>query len=341
MIFMVIKRFVMPIIAFLVTFVVIFSLFSGVFERVTSVVAPTSAELIAPEKEDFGVPQKWLDRYNVTLENFIDAKNDIDHDGLTLVEEYEYHTDPTNADTDGDGYADGTEVNNGYSPSGEGLMDTNNNDISDKWEKDNMGKLIADKFDDSDNDGLTYYDEYLYGTNPKKSDTDNDGYNDGDEVHNGYDPIAPGEARPEVTIAINKIDVEVPVVLSKSADEKMLQKDLERGVIHYPNMAMPGQRGNMYIAGHSSNYVWSRGAYDYAFKRLNDLADGDEIMVTTKFYNGKKIEYKYIVSLKEEVASDDGRIFANTQSQELTLTTCWPLGTNARRIMVKAQLAEM
>ena len=104
---------------------------------------------------------------------------------------------------------------------------------------------------------------------------------------------------------------------------------------------MPGQRGNMYIAGHSSNYVWSKGAYDYAFKQLNDLTDGDEIVVTLKLYNGKKIEYKYVVSLKEEVAPDDGRIFASTQAQELTLTTCWPLGTNLRRLMIKAQLEEI
>ncbi len=335
------KQFLMPTIAFFVTFVIIFSLFSGVFGQITSIVSPTSAEPVTSVKEDFGVPDEWLAKYNVKLENFIDAKSDIDHDGLTLVQEYKYHTDPTNADTDNDGYADGTEVNNGYSPSGPGLMDTNNNDIPDKWEKDNMGKLVEDKFDDSDNDGLTYYDEYLFGTNPTKPDTDNDGYNDGAEVHNGYDPIAPGEARPEVMIAINKINVEVPVVLSKSTDEKALQKDLEHGVIRYPKMAMPGQRGNMYIAGHSSNYIWSKGAYDYAFKKLNDLVEGDEIIITTKFYNGKKIEYKYIVSLKEEVASDDARIFANTQAQELTLTTCWPLGTNLRRLMIKAQLEEI
>ena len=335
------KKFLMPTIAFFVTFVIVFSLFAGVFGRVGALFAP-SPEVDAEDRvEDFGVPDEWLVKYNVKLENFIDAKSDIDHDGLTLVQEYEYHTDPTNADTDNDGYADGTEVNNGYSPSGPGLMDTNNNDIPDKWEKDNMGKLVEDKFDDSDNDGLTYYDEYLFGTNPRKSDTDNDGYNDGTEVHNGYDPVAPGEARPEVTIAINKINVEVPVVLSKSTDEKVLQKDLEHGVIHYPKMAMPGQRGNMYIAGHSSNYAWSKGAYNYAFKKLNDLVEGDEIVVTTKFYNGKKIEYKYIVSLKEEVAPDDARIFANTQAPELTLTTCWPLGTNLRRLMIKAQLEEI
>ncbi len=330
----------MPTIAFFVTFAIIFSLFSGILGRVGSVVRPTSAELNVVEKEDFGVPQKWLDRYGVTLDNFIDAKSDIDNDGLTLVEEYKYHTDPTKADTDNDGYNDGTEVNNGYSPSGPGLMDTNNNDIPDKWEKDNMGKLVADKFDDSDHDGLSYYDEYLFGTDPKKADTDNDGYNDGTEVHNGYEPAIPGEVRPEVTIAINKINVEVPVVLSKSKDEKKIQEDLNQGVIHYPKTAMPGQRGNMYIAGHSSNYVWSKGAYNYAFKRLNDLVEGDEIMITVKFHNGKKIKYRYKVFIKEEVAPDDNRIFAKTQASELTLTTCWPLGTNLRRLMIKAQLED-
>jgi LPXTG-site transpeptidase (sortase) family protein len=216
-------------------------------------------------------------------------------------------------------------------------MDTNENNIPDKWEKDKMGRLIDDTFDDSDNDELSYYDEYLYGTDPKNPDTDGDGYKDGVEVHNGYEPAVPGEARPKMTLSINKINVDVPVVLSKSTEESVLQKDLNNGVIHYPHTAMPGQRGNMYIAGHSSNYVWSKGAYNYAFKQLNNLVEGDEIVATVKFSNGKEFEYKYNVVLKEEVAPDDSRIFADTQSQILTLTTCWPLGTSARRLMIKAE----
>ncbi|MEA3322715.1 MAG: sortase [Patescibacteria group bacterium] len=334
------KRFIMPTIAFFVTFVLVFSLFSGVFERVTYFFMPSPKIEKNEEKEDFGVPDVWLAQYDVILESFIDAKADIDNDGLTLVEEYEYHTDPTNPDTDADGYADGTEVNNGYSPTGEGIMDTNKNEIPDKWEKEIAGGLVDDVFDDFDNDGLTYYDEYIQGTDPKKKDTDGDGYSDGDEVHNGYEPASPGETRPQVTLAIDKINIDVPVILSNSADEAALQEDLNNGVIHYPGMAMPGQRGNVYIAGHSSNYVWSKGAYNYAFRQLNDLVVNDVIVIKTKMSTGKEIEYKYIITLKEEVSPDDGRIFADTQSQELTLTTCWPLGTNARRIMVKAQLDE-
>ncbi len=336
------KKFIMPTIAFFVTFAIVFSLFGGLFSRVTQTIMPVTTEnLPQKDEDDFGVPSEWLSKYNVTLDNFIDAELDIDNDGLTLLQEYEYHTDPTKSDTDGDGYADGTEVANGYSPSGEGLMDTNKNDIPDKWEKDNIGTLVSDKFDDADGDGLGIYDEYIFDTNPQKADSDSDGYNDGDEINNGYDPSAPGDVRPSVIVEIDKINVEVPVVLSNDATEASLQEDLNNGVVHYPGMAMPGQRGNMYIAGHSSNYVWSKGAYNNVFKNLNDLTNGDEIIIRIKQQNGNEMKYKYVISLKEEVAPDDSRIFANTQSQELTLTTCWPLGTNARRIMVKAQLEEV
>jgi len=335
------KQYIMTIGAFIMTFVIIFVIFSGVIERI-AYIFPSAPDTVAVEDgTGFGVPDEWLKKHNVILSNFIDAKRDIDHDGLTILQEYEYHTDPNNPDTDGDGYADGIEVNNGYSPSGTGLMDTNSNNIPDKWEIENVGKTVLDEFDDSDNDGLTLQEEYLFGTNPQKADTDGDGYNDGTEIKNGYDPTAPGEVRPYVSIAINAIDVDVPVVLSMDASENALQKDLEHGVIHYPKMAMPGQRGNVYIAGHSSNYVWSKGSYNYAFKRLNNLENGDVAVITTKLNNGKKIQYKYIITLKEEVAPDDARIFADTQSQELTLTTCWPLGTNVRRLMIKAHREEV
>jgi lipoprotein-anchoring transpeptidase ErfK/SrfK len=42
---------------------------------------------------------------------------DTDHDGLSDYDEiYIYHTNPNNPDTDGDGFTDGAEVNNGFDP---------------------------------------------------------------------------------------------------------------------------------------------------------------------------------------------------------------------------------
>lgn len=45
-----------------------------------------------------------------------DVFHDRDQDGLTDEEEYMYGTDINNADTDGDGYRDGVEVESGYDP---------------------------------------------------------------------------------------------------------------------------------------------------------------------------------------------------------------------------------
>ncbi|MBN2884574.1 hypothetical protein JXE04_01470 [Patescibacteria group bacterium] len=48
---------------------------------------------------------------------------DSDFDGLSDYEEVRvYYTNPLNADTDGDGYTDGSEIQNGYNPNGEGIL---------------------------------------------------------------------------------------------------------------------------------------------------------------------------------------------------------------------------
>lgn len=50
-------------------------------------------------------------------------------------------------------------------------------------------KLAAMKEADTDNDGLSDYDEtYLYGTSPYLADTDSDGFSDKDEISSGNDP---------------------------------------------------------------------------------------------------------------------------------------------------------
>jgi len=57
-------------------------------------------------------------------ENFVTVL-DTDNDGLTDADEVNiYQTDPFNSDTDGDGFSDGDEVSAGYSPVGEGVLET-------------------------------------------------------------------------------------------------------------------------------------------------------------------------------------------------------------------------
>ncbi len=107
----------------------------------------------------------------------IDPNSDEDHDGLTYRQETQlYHSNPNKWDTDGDGWGDGQEVWNGYSPL--------------------AGNGARMKNFDSDKDGLTDEQETtVYHSNPSKADTDNDGYTDGLEVKNGYSPIVANAVR--------------------------------------------------------------------------------------------------------------------------------------------------
>ena len=60
---------------------------------------------------------------------------DFDQDGLTEEEELNiYNADPYNPDTDGDGYEDGAEVDAGYNPLGEGLLEIDNSfSLNNSW----------------------------------------------------------------------------------------------------------------------------------------------------------------------------------------------------------------
>ncbi len=191
---------------------------------------------------------------------------------------------------------------------------------------------------DPDKDGLPNYLEYVYLTNPNVSDTDGDGYSDQQEVANGYDPDAKGNPKVAVQVLIDKLGIQAPMVWSASEDEKSMLKDLESGISHYPGTGVPGQNGNMIISGHSSNYIWAKGDFNHIFKDLNNLEKGDTVTVKTIQENGRVILYRYKITGKYVDAPDDPRIFEDSEKPMLTLSTCWPLGTNLKRLVMKAEI---
>jgi LPXTG-site transpeptidase (sortase) family protein len=209
-----------------------------------------------------------------------------------------------------------------------------------KWAKDNKlsGKNVYDG--DADADGLANYLEFMHGTDPNKADTDGDTFTDKQEIANGYDPAAPGDAKPLVFVKIEKIGVDVPMIWSQSEDQQQALEDLKNGLSHFPKSAAPGEKGNTIISGHSSNYVWAKGDFNYVFKQLNNLEKGDIVNIKTIQKNGKIIYFKYVIGEKFVTTPDDERIFVETENPTLTLSTCWPLGTNLKRLIVKGELVK-
>ncbi len=314
------------------------SLTYGSFENSEN--AEIDLALSKVEARYFGLDPFWLKRYGIVVEKESDVLADTDNDGLTLRDEYRYLTDPTDADTDDDNYSDGQEVKKGYSPLGAGRLDMDADGLLDPWEEANgLSVKESDATADPDQDGLTNEKEFTHGTKPLEADTDADGYTDGQEVRNGYDPAAPGAAKPEVKIMIKALNVSAPIVLSDSVSDKALLEDLTRGVVRYPTTAFAGQDGNMVLSGHSSNYSWIKSDYNYVFRSIGKLKKGDEIVIRVTQGNGKALDYTYRMKSHAVVAPDDPQIFNPSSLPTLTLVTCWPLGTQLKRYIVTAELA--
>ena len=96
---------------------------------------------------------------------------DEDGDGLNAMEEGLLGTSDQLIDSDGDTISDVTEFRENLNPVTAGSSD--GDPIPDDWEVHWLGNTGMGRDADPDDDGLTNYDEYLYGTNPLVSDADN------------------------------------------------------------------------------------------------------------------------------------------------------------------------
>jgi sortase A len=123
--------------------------------------------------------------------------------------------------------------------------------------------------------------------------------------------------------------IRIPKIgLEKAVVEGVGVAALKQGPGHYPTTPMPGQPGNAAIAGH-------RTTYGAPFFRLDELADGDLIQVTTR-----QGEFTYSVRDQHVVKPSQNEVLAASDENLLTLTTCNPRYSAAQRLVVVAELTD-
>jgi LPXTG-site transpeptidase (sortase) family protein len=72
------------------------------------------------------------------------------------------------------------------------------------------------------------------------------------------------------------------------------------------------------------------------FALLDNVTFNDEIFV---YYNQKK--YRYVVREKNVITPGDVSVLErNKKKSEITLMTCWPIGTTLNRLIVTGELIE-
>ena len=124
-------------------------------------------------------------------------------------------------------------------------------------------------------------------------------------------------------LEIPKLGVDVVVVEGTSLAA------LRAGAGHYPSTPLPGEAGNVAIAGH-------RTTYGRPFNRLDELTPGDRVILTTPL-----ARHVYEITAQPSVVepTDWSPIEEFPKKGSfLTLTSCHPEGSADYRIVARAQL---
>ena len=137
-------------------------------------------------------------------------------------------------------------------------------------------------------------------------------------------------------LTIQDLNIKAPIVYIDKSNPQADESALQQGVVHYPGTALPGELGNCYIFGHSSDYIWRTGKYKTIFAPLPSIAVGDAITVS----NPAGEVFTYTVTKTFVTGPSDTSVLdqqGNTKKL-LTLQTSYPLGTALKRFIVQAEL---
>jgi sortase A len=139
-------------------------------------------------------------------------------------------------------------------------------------------------------------------------------------------------------IVIPKIAANAKVIANVDPfDEKVYQKALTQGVAHAKGTQLPDQAGNTFIFAHSSTDWYTANRYNSVFYLLNKLEKDDDIFI---FYQKQKYHFQ-VVEKKIVDPSEINYLKGDSQNKILTLMTCWPPGTNLKRLILLAKLVKI
>jgi LPXTG-site transpeptidase (sortase) family protein len=307
--------------------------FGNLFNRTQTVQSPKQTAIEELQKNNLDSYQKWIAQfyYDVSDPKITDPSTDNSGNGLSNFHKFLLNLNPKSYDTLGLGMADSQALALGLNPlSGTALNERQKEIVERYFDLESIMNRLS----------LAHASGQIAGsatsTSPFVS-------------QNNTIPQAPRPSAFENSIDINTdiparlevpaLNINVPIIWTK--DPKNFEKDLQIGVVHYPGTALPGQIGTTYISGHSSNVPWAKGSFNHVFSKLGDLPDNSTVKVTVVQKNGKDAKLFYVVTHRKEYSPIDQEQFRNTGESTIALSTCWPVGSTAKRLVVFAKLTQM
>lgn len=137
----------------------------------------------------------------------------------------------------------------------------------------------------------------------------------------------------EMELIIPKIAVRTQVLANVDPNkEDEYNEILNNKAAHAQGSAFPGQKGLIYLFGHSTNSVFNKNFFNPVFYSVKNLEPGDQIAI---LYQGKV--HVYQINEKMVVDPDDfTAVRTGVDEEKLVLQTCWPPGTSWKRLLLVA-----
>ena len=132
----------------------------------------------------------------------------------------------------------------------------------------------------------------------------------------------------------DRFNLSIPALKINKTDVFVDTNDLSKGLAQLPGSALPGEKGNLFISGHSalSQFLAVKSV---PFSKLSDLKKGDQIIIETP---GTKFIYE-VVGFKIVDPSDLSVLQSpEDQGRYISLMTCVPPGLNLKRLIVLGKM---
>jgi LPXTG-site transpeptidase (sortase) family protein len=127
--------------------------------------------------------------------------------------------------------------------------------------------------------------------------------------------------------------VSVPSIGIEDAIVSVDSNNLNTSLAHLPGSALPGEKGNIFISGHSALPLFFKGDKNYGsiFAKLPEVKKGDNIKVNTPF---GELNYQ-VLGIKIVEPSDLTVVNPpDSQGRFISLMTCVPPGFNTKRLVI-------
>lgn len=342
--------------------------FSGAFKVQAKPAAPKESALQQLQSKSLAGYNTWIKQFyfEVSDSKLLDPDADNSGNGLTNFQKYLLNLNPKSYDSLGLGMADSEALAKGINPSSGDALTDEQKAILDKYfdmetitnrltlahlqssragqvagaSSGILGNSAADPFASGGGQASVYgIRSGLPAASSQNGSASVSGVSSG---VSGQSPLAESldidQSKPG-RVQVPSLKIDVPLIWTQ--DTKNFDKDLQSGVVHYPGTAMPGQLGTAYISGHSSNYVWAKGSYNQIFSTLGNLADDASFSVTVTLKDGKTATLHYVVTSRQEFKATDQAQFRNFPKSVVALSTCWPVNTTQRRLVVFGELTQI